>query len=139
VNIVFGHDEYIAGYVASNLGLSPFQPGTYAAIGFITNEGQLIGGAVFDSYNGSNVEVTIYAPSGLKRGVIRAIVHYAFTQLKCNRLSARTKKSNKLVQKILPKLGFKFEGIAPLYFGTGKENSAVMYGLDRATALSKWS
>ena len=137
MKLIFGHDEFIANAVGQALGVSIHPP--YTAIGFADASEVIRGGAVFNNYNGSNIELTMFAPRAVTKGLIRAIVHYVFVQLECNRLSARTKRSNKPAQVMLPKIGFKWEANLKAYYGKEKSNDAVLFCLDRKTALSKWS
>lgn len=112
--------------------------GPYEAIGFLDDSGNLRGGALFNNYNGSNIEVSVYAPNMATRGMIRAVMHYAFVQLGCNRITARTRKDNKTAQKMLPRMGFKYEASLKLYYGQRSNDAAVLYVIDRETALKRW-
>jgi len=132
---IFGHDDAIAKIVGAQLGLNIIPP--YTAIGFADANGNLCGGAVFNSYNKSNIDVTVYLPR-MDRTAIQTMVAYVFVQLECNRMTARTKNSNVRTKKVLEKLGFKFEAVLKDWFGTGKKNAGVMYRLDKQTALERW-
>lgn len=136
MRLLFGQDKYVADVVGFGLGV--VFSGPYVAIGFMDDGGNVRGGAIFNHYNGSNVEVTVYAPKMAARGLIRAVLHYVFVQLKCNRLTARTRRDNKLAQKSLMRLGFKFEANLPLYYGPNKNDAAILYRMDRETALKRW-
>lgn len=125
--LVFGQDELVAQYVFGNLGLPLVPP--YTAIGG-TRDGQtLCIGAVFNQFNGSNIEINLYGPGALTRGAIRSVYHYAFEQLGVNRVSAKTRRSNKTMQRLLPRFGFKFEGISERYFGPEKADDAIRFVL----------
>lgn len=132
---IFGHDDAIAEIVGKLLGQTIHPP--YTAIGFTDHQGNLCGGAVFNSYNGSNIDLTVYLPR-TDRAAIKVIVAYVFVQLECNRLTARTKTTNVRAKKALEKIGFKFEAVLKNWFGPGKQNSGVMYRLDKQTALERW-
>jgi RimJ/RimL family protein N-acetyltransferase len=136
VKLLFGQNEYVAGVVGDGLGV--MFSGPYVAIGFLDDSGAVKGGAVFNNYNGSNIEVTVYAPRMAARGLIRAVLHYCFVQLGCNRLTARTRRNNKLAQKSLLRMGFAFEASLPLYYGPNKNDAAILYRMDRKTALKRW-
>lgn len=124
---MFGCDEHVAKYVSDNLGL-PISP-PYTAIGATQDGASLCAGAVFNDFNGSNVEITLYGPGCLKRGPISGIYHYMFEQLGVNRATAKTRRSNKTMQRLLPRLGFKFEGISARYFGPSKADDAIRFVL----------
>ena len=136
MRLLFGQDKYVAECVG--YGLGTVFSGPYVALGFLDDTGTVRGGAIFNNYNGSNIEVTVYAPKMAARGLIRAVLHYAFVQLKCNRLSARTRKNNKLAQKSLLRMGFVSEAKLPLYYGPNKNDAAILYRMDRETALKRW-
>lgn len=136
MNFVFGQDEFIAKYVGDALGL--VFSGPYVAIGFVDEAGTLRGGAVFNNYNKSNIDLTIYCPGVTTRGLIRVVMHYVFVQLKCNRMTGRTRLDNKNTQKLLPRLGFKYEATQKQYYGPDKNDAAVMYMIDRETAVKRW-
>lgn len=135
MRLVFGHDDDVADFVSQSLGIVIYPP--FTAIGFAKASG-LVGGAVFNGFNGSNIEVTMYAPRGMLRGVLRALAHYTFVQLRCNRVTARTKRSNKPVQRMLTRGGFAFEGVMKRYFGPDRMDDAMLYRLDKETALQRW-
>jgi len=136
VKLLFGQNEYVGGIVGSALGVTFYGP--YSSIGFLDDTGHVRGGAIFNNYNGSNIEVTVYAPNMATRGMIRAVMHYVFVQLGCNRMTARTRRNNKAAQKALPRMGFKYEATLQLYYGPGKNDAAVLYWIDRETAIERW-
>jgi len=127
------HDE-ILDMVEQGLGIELHPP--YIPFGMF-RDGELIGGVIFNEYNGANIEVTVYAPTGMKRGCIRDVMLYVFKDLKCTRLTARTKKSNAPVKKMLRGLGFVYEGTMLRYYGAGPGDSALFYRLDPENA-ERW-
>jgi RimJ/RimL family protein N-acetyltransferase len=133
-DLIFGQDEPIADFVGRTLGITVHPP--YSAIGFARNN-ELIGGAVFNEFNGWNIEVTLVCPM-FSRGTIRALVKYAFIQAGCGRMTAKTRRSNKRTCQILPKIGFKFEGIQARFFGPQTADDAILFRLDRDVALTRW-
>ena len=135
MKLVFGEDEAIAAYVGAALGIDIHPPCT--AIGFEHPVKGIVGGAVFNCYNGSNIELTMVLPK-VSRGIIRALAHYAFIQLKVTRVTARTKRSNARVRRILPKLGFAFEFPQVRYFGPNRADDALVFRLDPEIAKMKW-
>jgi RimJ/RimL family protein N-acetyltransferase len=135
VKLEFGRDEEAALFAAANLGVTILPPFTGL---LITNDAGEIGGAiVYTNYTGANIEVTVYVPALYKRGLIRAALAYPFRQLQVLRLSARTRRDNKAVCSILPRMGFVYEGTMKRYFGPARSDDAIMYRLDCETA-SKW-
>jgi hypothetical protein len=132
--MLFGQDEAVAEYVGRMLGMVIHPP--FTAIGFL-RDGDLVGGAVFNGYNGANIELTLYCPN-VSRGTIRGMVHYAFVQLGCIRVTAKTKRANKRACRNLNKAGFQFEAILRRFFGPQTADDAIVYRLDREIALPRW-
>lgn len=136
MNLLFGQSEYVAAYVSAGLGITI--SGHYTAIGVLSTEGRLVGGIVFHGFNGSTIEMTAYCPNTMKRGVIRGIAHYVFVQLGCNRMYARTRRSNKAMCKMFPKIGFSFKCVLEQHFGPKKSDDAVLYSISKDVALKRW-
>lgn len=135
MRLVFGHDMAIAEWVSLHLGQPIVRP--FTAIGATRDGVSLCAGVVFNGWNGSNVDLTIYGPGCLTRGNLAAVFHYVFVQLKANRATAMTRRSNKIVQRMLPRLGFVFEGVAKRWFGPTKADDAMIFALFPAAA-EKW-
>lgn len=127
MKLVFGHDKLIADWVGVNLGLEFVEP--YTAIGGTVDGRSIAIGAVFNNYNFANIDITLYGPGAIRRTAIRAIYHYLFKQLGVGRVTALTKRSNKLMCKKLHKLDFKYEGISERYFGPTKADDAIRFVL----------
>lgn len=136
MRLLFGQDVYVADYVSAGLGLAIRPP--YTAIGVISSSGSLVGGIIFHAYNGSVIEMTAYCPQSMKRGVIRGIAHYVFVQLGCNRLYARTRRNNRSMCKMFPKIGFSFKCVLEQHFGPEKKDDAVLYSIGKDVALQRW-
>lgn len=135
MTLVFGQDEFVAKWVGSNLGQEIHLP--CVAIG-ATRDGQtLCGGVVVNGYNASNADLTLYGPGCFTRGNIAALYDYLFNQLRLNRATARTRRSNARMRRTLPRLGFTFEGTAKSYFGPDRSDDALLYALFPAQA-EKW-
>jgi predicted nucleic acid-binding Zn ribbon protein len=135
VRLVFGQDEQVAAWVCENLGVTISPP--FTAIGATRDGFTYCIGAVFNRWNGSDLEITLYGPGGLTRGNLRGIYHYVFVQCGANRLSAVTPRSNANMRKLLPRLGFEFEGTSKRYFGTSRKDDGMRYVLFPENAL-KW-
>lgn len=125
MRLVFGADAQVAEWVSQRIGhiISP----PYVAIGATDDDRTYCGGFVFNNWNGANIELTAALDVPLTRGVLRAIRHYVFVQSKATRLSVHTKRSNKRVRRLMPRLGFEFEGIAKRYFGPTKADDAFVF------------
>jgi hypothetical protein len=135
VNLVFNRDRDVAEWVTDKIGLVISPP--YTAIGATMDGRSLCAGAVFNQWNGSSLEITLYGPGCLTRGNVSGIYHYVFVQCGAQRLSATTKRSNRRMCRLLPRLGFEFEGISKRFFGPHKQDDAMRYALFPEQAL-KW-
>jgi RimJ/RimL family protein N-acetyltransferase len=110
-------------YVSDKLDYHPFGPVT--AIG-IERNGQVVAGAVFGFYTGTDIEITIAAePRYFTRGFMRAMAHYVYQQSGCIRASFMTELPH--VVTVLRKAGAAIEGVKRNAYGPGRDG--VMLGL----------
>ena len=115
MNLLLGHDQAVADWVASILG-KPFQA-PFTAFGLVDGAGHLRGGFVFTGYTGDAIEMSVAGAGCMTRGAWRAVDEYVFRQLRCARLQVHTRKDNKRVRRLAPKLGFHHEGTARRLYG----------------------
>ena len=134
MRFVCGEQE-IAAWTCEKLGYH-IAPPLYV-FGVLDDDNELIGGIIFNDWNGFNLEISIYGPGAMTRASIAFAFHYAFRSAKAIRLTARTKRSNASLKAILPRLGFVLEGILKNYYGNGRDNDAFVYRLD-PQAAQKW-
>lgn len=127
--LVTGHDGAVADWVAARLGIAIAPP--YVALGVLNDTGTLIGGAVFSGRSGANIDVTIYGPGAMTRPALRAGFAYVFGQLRCERLTARCKRSNVAMRRLMERLGFTYEGTQRRYWGPERSDDAMLYGMTR--------
>lgn len=121
--IVVEDSEAIGGYVGQRLGIR-FSP-PFTAFGFMTDDKRPLSAFVFNEYNGSNIEITaVSEPGGMTRAVLRYLANYVFGKCNCRRLTMRTKKQNKDMLKLAPRVGFKYECVAKHYFS---DDDAVVF------------
>ncbi len=132
---LIGHDESVTAWVSKKLNKPILGP--LATIGWLGPDGTLKGAAVFNDFNGSNIEITICGAGTMTRQTIREAMRYAFVQQKVNRLSARTERCNKRMRQLMPRIGFTFESVAARYFGPHRRNDALVYRMLRADA-ERW-
>lgn len=111
--------------------------GPYSAIGWINEQGQIQGAAIFCNYNGHNIDIHIHCPKCITRSNYKRVLSYIFNEIKCSRLSARIKKDNKNLLRLMTRLGFIYETVLPYYYGKEKNDGAVVYRLTPIEA-SKW-
>lgn len=136
MNLLLGHDKTVAQWVAQQASGKPFCD-PFTAIGLI-HGGRLVGGFVFTGYNGDTVELSLAGRGVVSRSAWRAVLHYVFDQLGCQRLQMHTNRKNKPVLRMLVRLKMHYEGVARRYFG---RNDGVCYSLtvdDLAAFRAKW-
>lgn len=126
MKLVFDEPKRVADWVGERINSKIHEP--YTAIG-ATRDGQLCAGAVFNGWNGANIDITLANDRGLSRGAIAAVYRYAFYQLKAQRVTAHTRRSNKKMRELLPRFGFVFEYTAKRFFGPNRADDAFIFAL----------
>lgn len=142
MRLVTDQPEIVAQFVATGLKRAFHPP--YTALGWVLEKGEkwtLVGGVVFNDYNGYNMEASVYWKGPLTRQPIIETYRYVFEQCKCGRLTAKTARGNKEMRRILPRLGFQIEAELKDFFGKGSTNNrsknALVFRLERSAA-EKW-
>jgi hypothetical protein len=121
--------DAVADWVSRKLAVRIAPP--YVAIGTAI-DGIIRCGFVFNRFNGYNIEVNLASENGLTRGILDAVHDYAFGVAKAGRVTALTRRSNKLMRNMLPRLGFEPEcNGQPLkrYYGPTKSDDAFVFVL----------
>lgn len=121
-------DEFVGGFIEARTGERIIPP--YTSFGIIGPDGLLSGAMIFNGLNEGNVEVSIYAPHAISRGVLRVAASYIFETLGCTRVTARTRASKLRVRRFIEKVGFQQEGVLRAYYRDGED--AILYGLTRS-------
>jgi RimJ/RimL family protein N-acetyltransferase len=121
--IIFGEDEAAGKWAGEVLATVFHPPFTTMAV---KDAGEFCGVLLFNDYNGANIELNAAGKWCWTPEVVQAGFDYVFKQLPCVRLTARTRRKNRLVRKLLPRLGFRFEGVQRLYYG---DDDALVFGL----------
>lgn len=135
MKLVTGADHIVAEWAQDRLG--PMLFSSYRAFGVADDDGQLRGAMLFHDYNGSNIEITIYGPGCIRRALICYAFDYAFRVNRAERLTARTRRGNARMRKMLPKLGFIYEGTSKHYYGPNRGDDALNYALF-PPAAARW-
>jgi len=86
------------------------------AVGIIENN-QIVGAALFHSYNTVNAEFSYYGKNTFTLGIIRGLARIALTELNLSRLTVIVPKRPSFLIKKLTKFGFRFEGVQRRYYG----------------------
>lgn len=109
----------------------------YSAMGFLDQLGYIQGAAIFNNYNGANIEMHYYGPKCVTRMNFKAVLTYVFNELGCIRITVLPPRNNKKLLKILPRLNFVYETVLKNYYGSKKQDDAIVYRMTPIEA-SKW-
>lgn len=123
--LLYGCDEQIANFVFSTY--CRFAMKFDRALGLVDSQGTVVGGVLFQHWNGPNIELSYYGKRTLTPGIIRCIAQFAVKEFNPARCTVNTSKRNKRLIRALLKLGFKVEGVARCYYGVDDcaKNTAV--------------
>jgi RimJ/RimL family protein N-acetyltransferase len=126
--VLFDADDLVSHFVAARVQSgAPFPPDT-RAMGLV-KDGEVVGGAVFHSYRGHDIEVA-FALDDKRALTRRALYHFfafPFMTAGCVRATARTSAANQKARNLLRSLGCRLEGEHPL--GHSPTEDAVTYGM----------
>ena len=114
MNIVTGHDARVLEWAEPLMNGEIGNP--VAVHGVVDKDGTLVGALIYGEYDGHNIELSLCGTRGITPRVLRFIFEYPFVELGCGRLWARIRKSNKTMKKLLPRAGFRFEGVERTYY-----------------------
>jgi RimJ/RimL family protein N-acetyltransferase len=127
VKLLYGCDAKVAEWAGKQLN-TPFVP-PFVAIGVVDDLNAIVGAVIFNDYTGCNIEFTAVGRHAWTREIMQAIYAYPFHQLGVLRVTARTQRSNARVRRILPKLGFVFEGVQKKFYGKTRADDALVFAL----------
>ncbi len=113
--LLYGCDEAVANFVFSTYCRNPMQ--FDRAIGLVDKHGMVVGGILFQGWNGPNVEMSYYGEQTLTPGVVRSIANFVIATFNPSRGTVNTRKRNKRLIRALLKMGFKLEGVSRRYYG----------------------
>jgi RimJ/RimL family protein N-acetyltransferase len=131
--LLIGEDQLVANWMFDTFHV--FRSHVDAAIGILSNEGKIVGAAVFQNFNGSNVELSYYGPKTLTLGIVRALAKATLAAFNANRVTVVTSQRNRIFMRGLVKMGFKLEGHQRCYYGREdtKRNNGVRFVMFRDT------
>lgn len=136
VSVIQGQDRAIAEWAGQRLGVVFQEP--YCAFGFVGDDGELFAASVInDYYPGGNCEWTHYGPGLFSREMGAYLLNFVFNELTAARVTAKTRRGNVLVRKLLPRYGWEFEFVQKRYFGPTKDDDALVYVMWKERAL-RW-
>jgi RimJ/RimL family protein N-acetyltransferase len=116
-------DQLVAEFIGKELGFGVFPPWT--AMG-IEKEGAIIGGVLFNCFEGSDLHVTV-AGRGFGKNFLQNVGDYVYNQLGCTRMTIQTEKDS--IVGIATRMGGKVEGRLRDHFGKGRD--AIIIGILR--------
>ena len=128
--LLTGEHDIVAAYVGSHTG-DQYSDISHS-LGVLTNEGRIIGGFVFSQYTGFGVEMSLAGSGCISRSAWQKVGEIVFSELKCARLSVTTRRRNKKVCKLAPRLHFKFEAVLRKYYG---DEDGIHFSLLREEAI----
>jgi RimJ/RimL family protein N-acetyltransferase len=109
MDLLYGHNEAVAAWVAANIPGCERGFDKPVAIGVVENE-RLIGGTVFHNYNPEAGVIEMSSagtsPRWLSRPMFKAIFGYVFDQIGCQLVVMRVSERNSRMIKIAEKFGF---------------------------------
>lgn len=88
----------------------------------IEKDGEVIGGVVFNCYEGADIHVTV-AGKGWTPGFLADVGQYVFGTLGCERLTSITEQPS--IVRIAERLGGKVEGRMRNHFGKGRDGVVI--------------
>lgn len=135
MRILAGQDEHIAAWAGQELGIVFQEP--YTAFGFIERD-KVKGAVIFnDYYRGGNVEITYVGAHSFRKQQVSFMCKFAFQELGCSRVTARTRRGNALMRKLLPRFGFQYECTQKRFYGPTQEDDGISFVL-WPNAAAKW-
>lgn len=130
MNLLFGADEYVSKWVASNLRGMVVGFGPCSAIG-VQNEGRLIAGVVYHDYRPTygSMQMSVYAERGtrwLSKDHLDVFFSYPFKQVGCKSVHIACARNNKHAKQFVARIGFRHAGLLRRGFGIV---DAVLYDM----------
>lgn len=120
-----GDIEAVAHWVADRTGVDCFQA-PYTAFGWSDDSGEILGGVVFNNWNGANVELSVAGRGAVTRQAFRDIAEYCFGQLGLRRITMHTRATNLRLINQAERAGFAREGYRKDWFLEGDAIALVM-------------
>lgn len=119
MQLLYGHDEYIANQVSNVIGID-LTTGPYRAIGVVENDGKMIGGVIYNNFTcgpegkpiSIELSLAMVDKKWCSRNNIRALLAYPFIQLDVKRLQVTCREDDVFLRDLHARFGFTFEGIA---------------------------
>src|SRR5258706_9080944 len=113
--LLVGNDEAIASWTYRKFNVHP--QSVDKALGIVDKDGKLVGGILFQNFNGCDLHLSYYGIGTVSAGICRIIARTALEFFNCGRLTVITRQKNKRLILALMKMGFRFEGVMKRFYG----------------------
>lgn len=114
--LLFGADALVAQWAWSAHNYLPTQYNK--AVGVIrTDNHELVGAALYQAYNGNDLQFSYYGRATLSLGLVRALARIAITDFDVSRATIVTSRKHKSLIRWLQRSGFRLEGAMRCYYG----------------------
>lgn len=107
-------DEQVAKWAFKTFNRFPMK--VDRAFGIVDNS-ELVGAALFSSYNSMNAELSYYGKNTVTPGIARALARIALYELHLARCTVIVPKRPSFLLKKLVKFGFRYEGVQRRHYG----------------------
>jgi hypothetical protein len=130
IGILEGHDQEVAKWIWSNYRLIPMP--VNRCFGLMV-DGQLVGGFVFQNYNGINVDFSFYGKSMITAGIVKYAIRVALNVFKVERATFYIPRNEKRRAAWLKRFGCIHEGNCRRYYGRtdGSKDTAMRFAIFR--------
>jgi RimJ/RimL family protein N-acetyltransferase len=114
IGILLDQDHMVAHWTWQTWQLTPM-PVNWA-MGLV-RDGYLVGSALFQWYNGNNIELNYYGPGTATVGVAKVLARVALKRFNVQRVTLRTENTNLAIIRGMMKFGFRLEGMERRFYG----------------------
>lgn len=132
VGLLAGNDAAVAAWAFWSYGL---HPSTYdRAFGIIDDDGAVVGAALFQAFNGHDVQFSYYGQETLTLGLVRTFARITLSVVGASRMTVMTAQANTGLIRGLRKFGFEEEGTQRRFYGENDSpyHTAARFALHRA-------
>jgi hypothetical protein len=130
IGILEGHDQDVARWIWSNYRLIPMP--VNRCFGLMV-DGALVGGFMFQNFNGYNVEFSIYGKHTPTLGIMKYAIRVALEVFKVERITFFIPRNEKRRAAWLKRMGCIHEGNCRRYYGRseGSKDTAMRFAIFR--------
>lgn len=118
MKLIAGHAETVVAWLAKTQGIEWVNTPAFV-FGVIDSDGVLRGAVILEQRNEGAGELHVWG--AVSNDIAKDTFHLAFRMLGWRRLECRISRKNKAVRKAALRWGWRFECVAPEYFGPGED------------------